>query len=117
MCTTSAWWPDNAAASRQTSGHHCQQLTFSAWLGRLTSILEGALAANIFDWGARDTVALYKDGTILEIYRHAPVCSSHSACANAYVPAELVRLASSHSTGQLKAVKLALEVVYSSAPR
>ena len=39
---------------------------------RLTSVLEGVLASNIFDWGARDTVKLYRDGTILEIYRRAP---------------------------------------------
>ena len=38
---------------------------------RLTSVLEGVLASNIFDWGARDTVKLYRDGTILEIYRWA----------------------------------------------
>ncbi len=28
-----------------------------------------ALAANIFDWGAKATVQLYHNGTILEIYR------------------------------------------------
>jgi hypothetical protein len=27
------------------------------------------LAANIFDWGAKATVQLYHNGTILEIYR------------------------------------------------
>lgn len=36
---------------------------------RLTSLIEGVLAANIFDWGARATVELYQNGTILEIYR------------------------------------------------
>ena len=36
---------------------------------RLTSLIQGALAGNIFDWGARATVDLYHDGTILEIYR------------------------------------------------
>ena len=30
---------------------------------------QGVLAANIFDWGARACVELYRDGTILEIYR------------------------------------------------
>ena len=36
---------------------------------RLTSLVEGVLAANIFDWGARACVDLYHQGTILEIYR------------------------------------------------
>ena len=30
-----------------------------------------SLASNIFDWGARACVALYHDGTILDIYRAA----------------------------------------------
>lgn len=38
---------------------------------RLTALVEGVLAANIFDWGARECVELYRNGTILEIYRHA----------------------------------------------
>ena len=38
---------------------------------RLTALIEGVLAANIFDWGARATVELYQNGTILEIYRCA----------------------------------------------
>jgi len=38
---------------------------------RLTAIIQGALAANIFDWGARAIVELYHNGTILEIYRKA----------------------------------------------
>lgn len=36
---------------------------------RLTSLIEGILAGNIFDWGSRATVELYHNGTILEIYR------------------------------------------------
>ena len=36
---------------------------------RLLALVEGALAANIFDWGARACVDLYHQGTILEIYR------------------------------------------------
>ena len=36
---------------------------------RLTALVEGVLAANIFDWGARACVDLYHQGTILEIYR------------------------------------------------
>ena len=39
---------------------------------RLTALVEGVLAANIFDWGAQACVDLYHNGTILEIYRHAP---------------------------------------------
>ncbi len=33
------------------------------------SLPQGVLAANIFDWGARACVELYRDGKILEIYR------------------------------------------------
>lgn len=36
---------------------------------RLTALIEGVLAANIFDWGARECVEMYRNGTILEIYR------------------------------------------------
>ncbi|KAJ7558584.1 hypothetical protein O6H91_04G047400 [Diphasiastrum complanatum] len=36
---------------------------------RLLAIIEGVLAGNIFDWGSRACVELYKSGTILEIYR------------------------------------------------
>ncbi|CAG9461150.1 unnamed protein product [Pedinophyceae sp. YPF-701] len=38
---------------------------------RLLPLIEGVLAANIFDWGSRACVELYKNGTILEIYRDA----------------------------------------------
>ena len=38
---------------------------------RLTALIEGVLAANIFDWGAKACVDLYHNGTILEIYRQA----------------------------------------------
>ena len=38
---------------------------------RLASLIQGVLAANIFDWGARACVDLYHQGTILQIYRHA----------------------------------------------
>lgn len=36
---------------------------------RLLALIEGVLAANIFDWGARACVDLYHKGTIIEIYR------------------------------------------------
>ncbi|XP_002991207.2 pantothenate kinase 2 [Selaginella moellendorffii] len=36
---------------------------------RLLTIIEGVLAANIFDWGSRACVELYQSGTIIEIYR------------------------------------------------
>lgn len=36
---------------------------------RLCSLIEGVLAANIFDWGSRACVDLYHKGTIIEIYR------------------------------------------------
>mmetsp|Transcript_3468 Transcript_3468/g.8203 ORF Transcript_3468/g.8203 Transcript_3468/m.8203 type:complete len:911 (+) Transcript_3468:246-2978(+) len=38
---------------------------------RLLSLVEGVLAANIFDWGAKQCVELYNNGTILDIYRKA----------------------------------------------
>jgi hypothetical protein len=38
---------------------------------RLLSLVQGVLAGNIFDWGAQACVALYHDGTILDIYRKA----------------------------------------------
>ncbi|EFJ47392.1 hypothetical protein VOLCADRAFT_61514, partial [Volvox carteri f. nagariensis] len=38
---------------------------------RLLSLVEGVLAANIFDWGSQACVALYRNGTILDIYRSA----------------------------------------------
>lgn len=38
---------------------------------RLLSLVQGGLAANIFDWGARACVDLYHDGTILDIYQQA----------------------------------------------
>lgn len=36
---------------------------------RLLALIEGVLAANIFDWGSRACVDLYHQGTIIEIYR------------------------------------------------
>ncbi|KAL6182431.1 hypothetical protein ACLB2K_043852 [Fragaria x ananassa] len=36
---------------------------------RMLSLIEGVLAANIFDWGSRACVDLYHKGTIIEIYR------------------------------------------------
>ena len=38
---------------------------------RLLALIEGVLAGNIFDWGSQSCVDLYKNGTILEIYRKA----------------------------------------------
>ncbi|KAK7243650.1 hypothetical protein RIF29_38457 [Crotalaria pallida] len=36
---------------------------------RLLTLVEGILAANIFDWGSRACVDLCHKGTIIEIYR------------------------------------------------
>lgn len=36
---------------------------------RLLTLIEGVLAANIFDWGSRACLELYHKGTIIEIYR------------------------------------------------
>ena len=38
---------------------------------RLLALIQGALAANIFDWGAKACVDLYHNATILEMYREA----------------------------------------------
>jgi hypothetical protein len=35
---------------------------------RLLALIEGVLAANIFDWGSEACVDLYHQGTIIEIY-------------------------------------------------
>ena len=37
---------------------------------RALALIEGVLAGNIFDWGSQSCVDLYKNGTILEIYRN-----------------------------------------------
>lgn len=42
---------------------------FSLQEARLLTLIEGVLAANIFDWGSRACVDLYHKGTIIEIYR------------------------------------------------
>lgn len=38
---------------------------------RLLALVEGTLAANIFDWGSQECIAKYKEGTILSIYKDA----------------------------------------------
>ncbi|RMZ52550.1 hypothetical protein APUTEX25_003693, partial [Auxenochlorella protothecoides] len=38
---------------------------------RLLALIQGSLAANIFDWGAKACVDLYQNATILEMYRQA----------------------------------------------
>ena len=40
----------------------CLPTCLSVWL-------QGVLAANIFDWGAKACVDLYQNATILEMYR------------------------------------------------
>ena len=37
---------------------------------RVLALIEGVLAGNIFDWGSQSCVDLYKNGTILEIYKN-----------------------------------------------
>jgi hypothetical protein len=41
--------------------------------------LQGILAANIFDWGAKACVELYTNGTILDIYREVSGYRAHIA--------------------------------------
>lgn len=38
---------------------------------RLLALVQGVLAANIFDWGAKATVDLYQNATILDMYKEA----------------------------------------------
>jgi len=38
---------------------------------RLLALIQGVLAANIFDWGAQECVAKYQEGLILSIYKDA----------------------------------------------
>lgn len=59
------------AAARQVLPDLLQELDQMPPQARLTSLIEGILAGNIFDWGSRATVELYHNGTILEIYRSA----------------------------------------------
>ena len=40
---------------------------------RLLALVQGVLAANIFDWGAKACVDLYHSATILEMYREVRV--------------------------------------------
>lgn len=57
-----------------------QELDAMSARERLTSLIEGVLAANIFDWGARATVELYQNGTILEIYRYCRLDDVLTSC-------------------------------------
>ncbi|BFI31343.1 type II pantothenate kinase [Marchantia polymorpha subsp. ruderalis] len=36
---------------------------------RILALIEGILAANIFDWGSKACLELYREGTIIEIYK------------------------------------------------
>lgn len=52
--------------------YHCtisSNSLFTVQETRLLTLIEGVLAANIFDWGSRACVDLYHKGTIIEIYR------------------------------------------------
>lgn len=56
------WRPTSlTAAASLPDLLHCHFCLFVA--------LQGILAANIFDWGAKACVELYTNGTILDIYR------------------------------------------------
>ena len=57
------------AAALQVLPDLLQELDQMPPQARLTSLVEGILAGNIFDWGSKATVELYHNGTILEIYR------------------------------------------------
>lgn len=52
---------------------------FRTYAGILCNWLQGVLAANIFDWGAKACVDLYQNATILEMYREARSLQNHKA--------------------------------------
>jgi hypothetical protein len=52
-------------------GHLLQELDSLGTRERLLALVQGVLAANIFDWGAEACVGLYHNGTILDIYQKA----------------------------------------------
>ncbi|KAF5829354.1 hypothetical protein DUNSADRAFT_16199 [Dunaliella salina] len=62
---------ENAAALAVLHDLLAELDSLSSLEERLQALVQGALAANIFDWGAKACVALYQAGTILEIYREA----------------------------------------------
>lgn len=48
-----------------------RELDLMAPRERLLALVQGALAANIFDWGSQECIEKYKEGTILSIYKDA----------------------------------------------
>ena len=61
---------DPAPAAASCAGSDAV-VAWLVWLQdvRLTALVEGVLAGNIFDWGSAACVELYQSGTILDIYR------------------------------------------------
>lgn len=59
------------AAALQVLGDLFTELDSLAPRARLHALVQGVLAANIFDWGAQACVELYHEGTILELYQQA----------------------------------------------
>lgn len=59
------------AAALQVLGDLFAELDGMAARPRLHALVQGVLAANIFDWGAQACVDLYHEGTILDLYQQA----------------------------------------------
>lgn len=59
------------AAALQVLGDLFAELDSLPPRPRLHALVQGVLAANIFDWGAQACVDLYHEGTILELYQQA----------------------------------------------
>ena len=76
-----------------------RELDASPARARLTALVEGVLAANIFDWGAQACVDLYQNGTILEIYRRAPPQGLNWACGASPIHWAVVRGVACQSEG------------------
>lgn len=61
---------DSCTTSRRSSLHRATVCTLTHTPAHTqTHRLQGVLAANIFDWGAKACVELYQSATILEMYR------------------------------------------------
>ena len=69
---------------------------------RLLALVEGVLAGNIFDWGSQNCVNLYKNGTILDIYRNARSSVTRPWAVDCFdmLNAKLCRKAKSNSYGE-----------------
>eukprot|EP00775_Hariotina_reticulata_P009200 gene9200-9367_t len=74
--------------------------------------LQGILAANIFDWGAKACVELYTNGTILDIYREVIEGMGRAIHTNLYTPFKCDTL----KLAMIKTERLAVKLFGGSLP-